>query len=133
MAQTSGSTIKALADIRGGWPNCIKKSTYAQPVSNSVDGDWVLDEAEALLDMDGRRERLEKVVASLESGETRAVDHVTARDRIEKRIRDHARRARAPVDGSARLPEHSLAADRDRLGRAREAQALTGPRRDRRR
>jgi hypothetical protein len=28
-------------------------------MSRSVEGDWVLGEAEALLDMDGRRERLE--------------------------------------------------------------------------
>jgi len=33
-------------------------------MSRSVEDDWVLDEAEALLDMDGRRERLELVVAA---------------------------------------------------------------------
>ena len=61
-------------------------------MSRSVENDWVLDEAEALLDVDGRRERLEQVVAGLRSGEIQPVDHATARDRIEKRIRD--RRAR---------------------------------------
>jgi hypothetical protein len=45
-------------------------------MSRSVEGDWVLDEA--LLDMDGRRERLELAV--------------TARERIEKRIRDRRTR-----------------------------------------
>jgi len=54
--------------------------------------DWVLDEAEALLEMDGRRERLELVVADLQSGKVQPVDHAAARDRIEKRTRD--RRAR---------------------------------------
>jgi len=54
--------------------------------------DWVLDEAEALLDMDGRRERLELVVAGLQSGKIQPADHATARDRIEKRTR--GRRAR---------------------------------------
>lgn len=44
-----------------------------------------------MLDMDGRRERLEGVVASLQSGEIRPVDHVTARDQIEKRSRDRIR------------------------------------------
>jgi hypothetical protein len=57
-------------------------------MSQSVEDDWVLDEAEALLDMDGRRERLELVVADLQSGKIQPVDHATARDRIEKRIRD---------------------------------------------
>jgi hypothetical protein len=57
-------------------------------MSRSSEDDWALNEAEALLDMDGRRERLEGVVASLQSGEIRPVDHVTARDQIEKRIRD---------------------------------------------
>ena len=57
-------------------------------MSRSVEGDWVLDEAEALLDMDGRRERLELVVAGLQNGEIQPVGHATARDRIEKRIRD---------------------------------------------
>jgi hypothetical protein len=61
-------------------------------MSRSVENDWVLDEAEALLDVDGRRERLEQVVAGLESGRIQPVSHATARDRIEKRIRD--RRAR---------------------------------------
>ena len=57
-------------------------------MSQPVPDDWVLDEAEALLDMDGRRERLELVVAELQNGEIQPVDHATARDRIEKRIRD---------------------------------------------
>ena len=57
-------------------------------MSQPVQDDWVLDEAEALLDMDGRRERLELVVADLQSGKVQPVDHATARDRIEKRIRD---------------------------------------------
>ena len=37
--------------------------------------------------MDERRERLELVVAGLQSGKIQPVDHATARDRIEKRIR----------------------------------------------
>ena len=61
-------------------------------MSQSVEDNWVLDEAEALLDMDGRRERLELVVADLQSGKIQPVDHATARDRIEKRIRDHRTR-----------------------------------------
>jgi len=56
-------------------------------MSQFVEDDWGLDEAEALLDMDGRRERLELVVADLQSGKVQPVDHATARDRIEKRIR----------------------------------------------
>jgi len=50
--------------------------------------DWVLDEAEALLDMDGRQERLERIVADLQSGRVQPVDHAVARERIEKHIRD---------------------------------------------
>jgi len=46
-------------------------------MSRSAEGDWVLDEAEALLDMDGRRERLELVVAGLQSGKIQPVDHAT--------------------------------------------------------
>jgi hypothetical protein len=65
---------------------------YAQTMSESIEDDWVLDEAEALLDMDGRRERLEKVVADLQSGTAQPVDHATARARIEKRIRDRGTR-----------------------------------------
>jgi hypothetical protein len=61
-------------------------------MSQSIEDDWVLDEAEALLDMDGRRERLERVVADLQSGKVQPVDHATARDRIEKRIRDRRTR-----------------------------------------
>ena len=56
-------------------------------MSQSIENNWVLDEAEALLDMDGRRERLELVVADLQSGKIQPVDHATARDRIQKRIR----------------------------------------------
>jgi hypothetical protein len=54
--------------------------------------DWVLDEAEALLDMDGRRERLERVVADLQSGQAEPVDNAAARARIEQRIRDRRTR-----------------------------------------
>ncbi len=61
-------------------------------MSQPVEDDWVLDEAEALLDMDGRRERLERVVADLQSGQIQPVDHATARDRIETRIRDRRTR-----------------------------------------
>jgi hypothetical protein len=61
-------------------------------MSQSAEDDWVLDEADALLDMDGRRERLELVVADLQSGKVQPVDHATARDRIEKRIRDRRTR-----------------------------------------
>jgi hypothetical protein len=61
-------------------------------MSRSIEGDWVLDEAEALLDMDGRWKRLELVVADLQSGKVQPVDHATARDRIEKRIRDRRTR-----------------------------------------
>jgi len=61
-------------------------------MSQSIEDDWVLDEAEALLDMDGRRERLERVVADLQSGEVQPIDHATARERIEKRIRDRRTR-----------------------------------------
>ena len=61
-------------------------------MSQSAEDNWVLDEAEALLDMDGRRERLELVVADLQSGKIQPVDHATAYDRIEKRIRDHRTR-----------------------------------------
>jgi hypothetical protein len=57
-------------------------------MSRSAEDDWVLAEAEALLDMDGRRERLEQVVAGLSTGRIPPVAHATARERIEKRIRD---------------------------------------------
>lgn len=52
-------------------------------MSQPVEEEWVLDEAEALLDTDGRRERLDEVVAGLESGQIQPVDQVTARARIE--------------------------------------------------
>jgi hypothetical protein len=61
-------------------------------MSRSVEGDWVPGEAEDLLDMDGRRERLELAVAGLRSGRIQPVGHATARDRIEKRIRDRRTR-----------------------------------------
>lgn len=61
-------------------------------MSQPIESDWVLDEAEALLDMDGRRERLERVVADLQDGKVQPVDHATARNRIEKRIRDRRTR-----------------------------------------
>jgi len=61
-------------------------------MSQSAEDDWVLDEAEALLDIDGRRERLELVVADLQSGKIQPVDRAIARDRIEKRIRDRRTR-----------------------------------------
>jgi hypothetical protein len=61
-------------------------------MSQSVEDEWVLDEAEALLDTDGRRERLERAAADLQSGRVQPVDHATARDRIEKRIRDRRTR-----------------------------------------
>jgi hypothetical protein len=57
-------------------------------MSQSIGDDWVLDEAEALLDMDGRQERLERIVADLQSGRVQPVDHAAARERIEKHIRD---------------------------------------------
>ena len=61
-------------------------------MSQPVEDDWVLDEAEALLDIDGRRQRLEQVVTDLQSGKIQPVDHETARDRIEKRVRDRRTR-----------------------------------------
>jgi hypothetical protein len=61
-------------------------------MSQPVEDDWVLDEAEALLDTDGRRERLDLVVADLHSGKITPVNQATARDRIEKRIRDRRTR-----------------------------------------
>jgi len=61
-------------------------------MSRSVEGDWVLDEAEALLDMDGLRERLELAVIDLQSGRIQPVGHAIARERIEKRIRDRRTR-----------------------------------------
>ena len=60
---------------------------YSQVMSRSVENNWVLDEAEALLDMDGRRKRLELVVVGLQNGKIQPVDHATARDRIEKCLR----------------------------------------------
>ena len=61
-------------------------------MSRSVEDDRVLDEAEAVLDTDGRRERLELVAVGLQGGQIQPVDHATARDRIEKRIRDRRTR-----------------------------------------
>jgi hypothetical protein len=57
-------------------------------MSRSVEDEWVLAEAEALLDVDGRRERLELIVAGLQSGKIQPAGHAAARDRIEKRIGD---------------------------------------------
>lgn len=68
-------------------------------MSRFVEDAWVLGEAEALLDMDGRRERLELVVAGLQSGKIQPAGHATARDRIEKRIRDCRARPRPVVAG----------------------------------
>jgi hypothetical protein len=68
--------------VSGGGPGIIST------MSRSAGDDWVLDEAEALLDMDGRRQRLERAAADLQSGKVQPVDHATARDRIEKRPRD---------------------------------------------
>ena len=65
---------------------------YCQIMSQSAADNWVLDEAEALLDTDGRRERLERVVAGLQDGKVQLVGHAGARERIEKRIRDRRRR-----------------------------------------
>jgi hypothetical protein len=61
----------------------------SQPITDDA---WVLDEAEALLDMDGRRERLERVIDDLRSGRVRPVDHATARQQIEDRIRANGAR-----------------------------------------
>src|SRR6185312_2996069 len=48
-------------------------------MSQPVEDDWVLDEAGALLDRDGRRERLDLVAADLHSGTVTPVDQATAR------------------------------------------------------
>jgi hypothetical protein len=61
-------------------------------MSQPVHDDWVLGEAEALLDMDGRRERLDLVFADLQSGKVTPVDQATARDQVEQRIRDRRTR-----------------------------------------
>jgi hypothetical protein len=42
--------------------------------------------------MDGRRERLERVIDDLHSGKVHPVDHATAREQIEERIRTHCAR-----------------------------------------
>jgi hypothetical protein len=47
--------------------------------------------------MDGRRERLELVVAGLQSGKIQPVDPATARGRIEKRLRGRRTRWRGPA------------------------------------
>jgi hypothetical protein len=59
-------------------------------MSQPAEDQWILDEAEALLGMDGRRERLEAVVAGLQGGQIVPIDHMAAQDRIEKRIRTHS-------------------------------------------
>lgn len=56
----------------------------SQPIA---DDQWVLDEAEALLEMDGLREKLEVIAADLQSGKVQAVDHKTARAQVEQVIR----------------------------------------------
>ena len=61
-------------------------------MSRSVEGDWVLGEAEAPAGHGWAAERLELAVAGLRSGEIQPVGHATARDRIEKRIRDRRTR-----------------------------------------
>jgi hypothetical protein len=61
-------------------------------MSQPPEDGWVLAEAEAQLDMDGRREHLEQVVADLQSGRVQPVDQATARERIEQHIRDHRTR-----------------------------------------
>ncbi len=61
-------------------------------MSQPVHDDWVLGEAETLLDMDGRRERLDLVVADLQSGKVTPVDQAIARDQVEQRIRDRRTR-----------------------------------------
>jgi hypothetical protein len=61
-------------------------------MSQPIEDDWVLDEAEALLDMDGRRERLGLVVTGLQSGEILPVDHAVVRAEIEQLIRDRQTR-----------------------------------------
>ena len=61
-------------------------------MSRSAGDDQDLNEAEALLDMDGRRERLELAVADLQSGKIQPVDHAAARDRIKKHTRDRPTR-----------------------------------------
>jgi hypothetical protein len=55
-------------------------------MSRPAADDWVLNEAEALLDTDGRRERLEQVAARLQNGEVLPVGHMTARSRIRQRL-----------------------------------------------
>jgi hypothetical protein len=69
-----------------GLPGPTRSGSTLEAVSHPIADDWVLDEAEALLDMDGRRERLEQVVADLQSGKIQPVGHAAARVRIEKRI-----------------------------------------------
>ena len=61
-------------------------------MSQPVEDDWDIDEAEVLLDRDGRRERLDLVAADLHSGTVTPVGQATARDRIEQRIRDRRTR-----------------------------------------
>jgi hypothetical protein len=57
-------------------------------MSPPIEDDWVLDEAEDLLNADGRRERLELVAADLQTGVVQPVTHVAAREQVEKRIGD---------------------------------------------
>ena len=55
-------------------------------------------EAEALLDADGRRERLEQVAADLQDGKIQLVDHATATARIRQSI---AEGEQAMADGKS--------------------------------
>lgn len=73
---------------RHGHPGATLGS-MSQPIA---DDQWVLDEAETLLDTDGRRERLELVIDDLRNGRIQPVDHVTARQQIEECIRAHGTR-----------------------------------------
>jgi hypothetical protein len=61
-------------------------------MSQPIEDDWVLDEAETLLNMDGRRERLELAVAGLRSGAIQPIDHATVRAEIEEIIRNRSTR-----------------------------------------
>lgn len=64
------------------------------------------DEAETLLDKDGRRERLHTAMDGLRAGTLRTVDAATARARIEKRIREPGSdRAESPEQ---RSPDQAL-------------------------
>jgi hypothetical protein len=61
----------------------------SQPIA---DDQWVLDEAEALLERDGLREKLEVIAADIQSGKAQLVDHKTARAQVEQVIRQRRTR-----------------------------------------